>query len=241
MVTHRLGSNSLSNSMQVLIRDDVCVIRLKQIATIGEQRRNKFFICIEYMVWVSPLDAFHMELIYNDQDKDYVLFYSSPRRFCSTSLHVSNCEEDARHEAIIPILWATRESCEIKTPCIVWTFLYLHMCVAQIYIRLHIHANMIWILWRYVCEVRRSSCMGVTYVYTVISWWRHPMEPFSASLAICAGNSPVPGEFPAQRPVKRSFDVFFDLCLSKCLSKQSWGWWFETTSRPSWRQCNDLF
>ena len=25
-----------------------------------------------------------------------------------------------------------------------------------------------------------------------ISWWRHEMETFSASLAICAGNSPVP-------------------------------------------------
>ena len=37
------------------------------------------------------------------------------------------------------------------------------------------------------------------------------METFSALLAICAGNSPVPGEFPAQRPVTRSFDVFFDL------------------------------
>ena len=31
---------------------------------------------------------------------------------------------------------------------------------------------------------------------------------FSALLAICAGNSPVNGEFPAQRPVTRSFDVF---------------------------------
>ena len=30
----------------------------------------------------------------------------------------------------------------------------------------------------------------------------------SALLAICAGNSPVPGEFPSQRPVTRSFDVF---------------------------------
>ena len=28
------------------------------------------------------------------------------------------------------------------------------------------------------------------------SWWRHQMETFSALLAICAGNSPVPGEFP---------------------------------------------
>ena len=61
---------------------------------------------------------------------------------------------------------------------------------------------------------------------------------FSASLAICAGNSPVPGEFPAQRPVTWSFDVFFDLHLNKRLSKQSWGWWFETPSRPLWRQRN---
>ena len=36
------------------------------------------------------------------------------------------------------------------------------------------------------------------------------METFSALLAICAENSPVAGEFPAQRPVKRSFDVSFD-------------------------------
>ena len=56
----------------------------------------------------------------------------------------------------------------------------------------------------------------------------------------CAGNSPVPGEFPTQRPVTRSFDVFFHLRLNKRLSKQSWGWWFQTLSRPLWRQCNVL-
>ena len=32
-------------------------------------------------------------------------------------------------------------------------------------------------------------------------------------------NSPVSGEFPAQRPVTRSFDVFFDLRLNRQLSK----------------------
>ena len=53
------------------------------------------------------------------------------------------------------------------------------------------------------------------------------------------GNSPVTGEFPAQRPVTRSFGVFFDLCLNERFSKQSWGWWFETPSRPSWRHCNE--
>ena len=69
-------------------------------------------------------------------------------------------------------------------------------------------------------------------------WWRHQMETFSALLAICAGNSPVPGEFPTQRPVMRSFDVYFDLRPNKRLSKQSWGWWFETPSRPLWRYRN---
>ena len=34
-------------------------------------------------------------------------------------------------------------------------------------------------------------------------------------LPICAGNSPVTGEFPAQRPVTRNFDVFFDLRLNE--------------------------
>ena len=37
------------------------------------------------------------------------------------------------------------------------------------------------------------------------------METFSVLLTICAVNSPVPGEFAAQRPVTRSFEVFFDL------------------------------
>ena len=65
-----------------------------------------------------------------------------------------------------------------------------------------------------------------------VLWWRHQMETFSALLAICAGNSPVPGEFPSQRPVTQSFDVFFDRRRIKRLNKQSWGWWFETLSRP---------
>ena len=65
-------------------------------------------------------------------------------------------------------------------------------------------------------------------------WWRHQMETFSALLALYAGNSPVPGEFPTQRPVTRSFDVYFDLRPNK----QSWGWWFETASWPLWRHRN---
>ena len=55
----------------------------------------------------------------------------------------------------------------------------------------------------------------------------------------CAGNPPIPNEFPAQKPVARSFDVFFDLRLNKRLSKQSRGWWFETPPLPLWRHRND--
>ena len=79
------------------------------------------------------------------------------------------------------------------------------------------------------CHNRHSQISLTGY-----AWWRHQMKTFSALLAIRAGNSPVPGEFPAQRSVKRRFDVFFHLRLNKLLSKQSWGWWFETLSRPLW-------
>ena len=51
------------------------------------------------------------------------------------------------------------------------------------------------------------------------TWWRHQVDIFSALLDLCAGNSPVTGEFPAQRPVTRIFDVFFDLRLNKRMSK----------------------
>ena len=72
----------------------------------------------------------------------------------------------------------------------------------------------------------------------VWAWWRHQMEAFSALLVLCAGNSPVTGDFPAQRPVTHSFDIFFDLRLNKQLNKQSRRWWFETTSHPLRHQCN---
>ena len=90
-------------------------------------------------------------------------------------------------------------------------------------------------------EMRQSySHLISTMGYTILlrSWWRHQMETFSKLLTICAGNSPVTGEFTAQRPVTRIFDVLFDLHLNKRLSKRWWAWWFETLSCPLWRHCN---
>ena len=71
------------------------------------------------------------------------------------------------------------------------------------------------------------------------SWWHHQMEPFFASLGLCAKIHRSPVNSPSQRSVTRGFDVFFDLHLNKRLGKQSWGWWFETPSRLLWRHCND--
>ena len=98
------------------------------------------------------------------------------------------------------------------------------------------NAENVSIWWRHHVKWGRTWSMGKNDN----SWWRREMETFSALLAICAGNSPVPGEIAAQRPVTWSFDVFFDLRLNKRLSKQSWGWWFETLSRPLLRHCNDI-
>ena len=85
---------------------------------------------------------------------------------------------------------------------------------------------------------RTYSRITITWVTVIETWWRHQMETFSALLAICAGNSSIPGEFPTQRPMTRICDVFFDLRLNKRLNKQSWDWWFERLSHPLWRQCN---
>ena len=84
--------------------------------------------------------------------------------------------------------------------------------------------NFIWGITSDTIHGNNDFCL-ITWIWlkwiASITWWHH--QTFSALLAICAGNSPVPGEFPAQRPVMRSFDIFFDLRLNKRLSKQSLG------------------
>ena len=68
-----------------------------------------------------------------------------------------------------------------------------------------------------------------------LTWWRHQMEIFSALRAVCAGNSPVPGEFPLKGQWRGA--LMFSLI---------WVWiigWVnnrETQSRPLWRHCNGL-
>ena len=117
-----------------------------------------------------------------------------------------------------------------------WCFL---SCTSQQTFEQTMEWRLIWdvrtLMWRHCNDMASNATMH----FCIPTWWHHQMETFSALLAICAGNSPVPGEFPTQRPVTRSFDVYFDLRPNKRLSKQPWGWWFETPTRSLWRQCNE--
>ena len=58
--------------------------------------------------------------------------------------------------------------------------------------------------------------MHVIFIYIYIScdfiaWWRHQMETLTALLAVCAGNSPVTGEFPRQGQWREAL-VFSLIC-----------------------------
>ena len=116
-----------------------------------------------------------------------------------------------------------------------------HTCVRQLYKKLSYSGFQVdaqcWNIA--IASMRYIPYMARTIWFQFkLSWWRHQMETSFALLDIYPGNSTVPSEFPAQRPVTRIFVIFFDQRLNKRLSKQSWCWWFETTSRPLWRHRN---
>ena len=85
-------------------------------------------------------------------------------------------------------------------------FRYLCPCLIVLYVPIpHLTASQTqpvgsWYGDGFVPSSVRSVC---TSHDDVIKWKHFPR------LTICAGNSPVTGEFPAERPVTRSFDIFF--------------------------------
>ena len=104
-----------------------------------------------------------------------------------------------------------------------WKVRYVHTCIENCPIKMKWISNYLFLCFLNVVIILIQVILvsGRSYLrILVISWWRHQMETFSALLAICEGNSPVPGEFPTQRPVTWSSDVYFDLRLNKRLCKQ---------------------
>ena len=146
----------------------------------------------------------------------------------------------------INLLSSQSPLCYLHVSDIVWLYCDYSILVLNIFWKMPYQGTMLpWYpaLWPIKHAIILFDCGLIVLclrccLWLMTTWWRHQMETFSALLAICAGNSPVTGELPAQRPATRSFDVFFDLRLNIRLSKQWWGWWFETPSRPLWRHCN---
>ena len=71
----------------------------------------------------------------------------------------------------------------------------------------------------------------------VIKWKHSPRYwPFVRGIHRSRVNSPHKGQWRGA--------LIFSLicaCINKRLSKQSWGWWYETPSRSSWRHCNAIW
>ena len=92
----------------------------------------------------------------------------------------------------------------------VWWIHYAH---AHTNISRHYSNSVHAALWRFVSGDLLKKESSQRHDMAVKTWWRHQVGTFSTLPTFCAGNSPVTGEFPAQKPVTRIFDVFFDLCL----------------------------
>ena len=146
------------------------------------------------------------------------------------------------HEQYVSVVKSPQKSLSFKmiTQNISWDFSEIPLCeLTELYDIFVEHcSDLLKQLWHIVCNsvrmIDRAPWDMICVFPLLFPLWCHQMETFSTLLAICGGNSPVPGEFPTQRPVTRSFDVFFDLRLYKRLSKQSWGWWFEMLLHPLW-------
>ena len=83
-----------------------------------------------------------------------------------------------------------------------WFCLILSVYMMYMYITCHVNEDYV------------MFCYVMLYGIIELSTMTSSRETFSMLLALCAGNSPVTGEFPTQRPVTRSFDVLFDLWIN---------------------------
>ena len=87
--------------------------------------------------------------------------------------------------------------------------------------------------WRQSWHHDNSRFSMIPNTYDDVVKWKH----FSVIGHLC-------GEFTGPRWIARTKTsdaelwCFLDLRLNKRLSKQTWGWWFETLSRPLWRHGN---
>ena len=121
------------------------------------------------------------------------------------------------------ICWGIKDAGRVNWPLVLCLYIWIHLYSSNKKItQWKLVYHVIWL------HIRRFDLfidiIIVWYIQTLKcgSWTRtrsrhcHPMMTSSNGnifgvTALCAGNSPVTGEFPSQRAVTRNFDGFFDL------------------------------
>ena len=109
---------------------------------------------------------------------------------------------------------------------------------------------------RVICQDDCSRCPGATEIGAK-PWQCLGHHDVSSTCDVAAHNDVIkrkhfPRYWPFVRGIHQSpvnsphkgqwrgvFNVFLNLRMKNCC-KQSWGWWFETSSCSLWRQCNAL-
>ena len=108
----------------------------------------------------------------------------------------SQCTVRPIAELCIIIKWHNTCTCVLRCVLIDW-FTYGDRRELSLYIHKHIHCRNVY--HTHICIfIYMKILISELYIYWSCryTWWRHQMETFSALLALCAGNSPVIGEFP---------------------------------------------
>ena len=88
--------------------------------------------------------------------------------------------------------------------------------------------------------MRHSASMSSrVYVVEVTDWSENNFNMMTSSNGnIFRVTGHLCGEFTGDSPQKGQWRGALVFCLNKRLSKHSWGWWFETLSRPLWHHYN---
>ena len=110
-----------------------------------------------------------------------------------------------------------------------WCYWWMEMCDNNKYL----HKEMLFIWPDYAVDVTTYNHYLPGFHDDVINW-KHFLGylPFVRGIPRSPVNSPHKGQW------RRALMFSLIWVWINRLSKQSWGWWFETLSCPSWRRCN---
>ena len=158
----------------------------------------------------------------------------------------------------IQVLWSLirsrRRRFVFVSPCHIYIHIYICIWTLIMILTSHIWQTQIICLklitqLQINCHLYRSAL-----IYAITHCWIVQRPGLQRQIMMTSSNGNIfratghmCGDFTGYRwilrkmPVTRNVDIFFDQRLNRRLIKQSWGWWFETPSRPLWRHCSDTW